>query len=61
MELYPSNLRPAAGMRGVPQGALVVSVDDDEFIVLRNASNDLSDLAQTLYEKKVRGCRVTVT
>lgn len=30
--------RQLSGMRGVQPGSLVVSVDDDEFIVMANAS-----------------------
>ncbi|KAL1530752.1 hypothetical protein AB1Y20_001651 [Prymnesium parvum] len=45
--------RQLSGMRGVPLGSLVVSVDDDEFIVMRNTSQDLSDLALFLQHRKV--------
>ena len=45
--------RQLSGMRGVPKGALVVSIDDDEFVVLSNVSRDLGDLAIELYQKKV--------
>ena len=54
-----SMARQLSGMRSVPRGAFIVSLDDDEYLVLADSGKTLHDLRRELVNSRV--CALTLT